>query len=369
MKILYDHQIFTQQQYGGISRYFYELIKRFDGIENSCDVATMFSNNAYYNKEVNPKLKSFFPNKNFRGKGRMVKMLNQVVSNYQIRKGDFNVLHPTYYDDYFLDRIKGNPFVVTFYDMIHEKFSDQFENLKLDTKIFDNKKRLLEHSSKIIAISETTKNDIMEIFDVDSSKIDVVYLGNSLQNFDIGNQRLIDEDYILFVGNRAIYKNFNFFVSSVAQLLIDNNLKLICAGGDDFSHEEVALLKYLKLEKQVVLKKIFNDDVLANYYANALFFCFPSLYEGFGIPVLETFACGCPALLSNGGSLPEVGGDAALYFDPTDAESLIKSASELINNKSLRLILKEKGHDRLKEFSWDKTFQDHLNVYKNGSLK
>lgn len=365
MKILYDHQIFTQQQYGGISRYFYELIKRFEGNENSCDVATFFSDNAYYNKEVNQKLKSFFPNKNFRGKGSIVKKINQEVSNFKIRKGDYDVCHPTYYDDYFLNSIKEKPYVVTFYDMIHEKFSDQFEILKSDTKIYDNKKRLLECSSKIIAISETTKNDIIEFFDVDSSKIDVVYLGNSLQNFHIGNKRLVEQDYILFVGNRGIYKNFDFFVSAISQLLIDDNLKLICAGGGDFSQDEVVLLKHLKLENQVVFKKILNDDVLANYYTHALFFCFPSLYEGFGIPVLETFACGCPALLSNGGSLPEVGGDAALYFDPTDAESLIKSASELINNKYLRLILKEKGHDRLKEFSWDKTFQDHLKVYKS----
>ncbi len=365
MKILYDHQIFTQQQYGGISRYFYELIKRFDRIENNCNVATLYSNNAYYNKEVNQKLKSFFPNNNFRGKCRIVKKINQEVSNLKIGKGDFDVFHPTYYDPYFINRLKGKPFVVSFYDMIHEKFSNQYEDLKLDTKIFDNKKRLLEHSSKIIAISETTKKDIIELFDVDSSKIEVVYLGNSLQYFDDGNNRLVEEDYILFVGNRAIYKNFIFFVTAIAPLLIDNNLKLICAGGGNFSQEELDLLKRLKVEERVVFKQIVNDDVLANYYSHAVFFCFPSLYEGFGIPVLESFACGCPTLLSTGGSLPEIGGDAALYFDPTNPDSLEKVASELINSQSLRQSLKEKGYSRLKEFSWDKTFQDHLNVYKN----
>lgn len=364
MKVLYDNQIFTNQQYGGISRYFSELIKRFDGIENSCNVSTLLSNNAYYNKEVNSKVNNFFPNTNFKGKGRIMRSINNEISKYALQKGCFDVFHPTYYDDYFFNNLKGKPYVVTFYDMIHEKFSNQFEDLKLDTKIFDNKKRLLEHSSKIIAISETTKKDLIEIFDVDSSNIDVVYLGNSLQNFYIGINRLVEEDYILFVGNRASYKNFNFFIKAIAQLLIDNDLKLICAGGSNFSQDELVLLKQLKLENRVIFKKILNDDVLANYYTNALFFCFPSLYEGFGIPVLETFACGCPALLSTGGSLPEVGGDAAFYFDPTDAESLMKSASELINNQSLRLILKEKGYDRLKEFSWERTFQDHLEVYK-----
>lgn len=365
MKILYDEQIFTQQQYGGISRYFFELIKRFDGVENSCEVATLFTDNAYYNEQFNPKLNRILPNSHFKGKKRITSYLNTRRSIREVQKGNFDVFHPTYYDDYFLDSIKGKPFVVTFYDMIHEKFSNQFESLKSDTKIFENKKRLLEHSSKIIAISETTKNDIVELFDVDASKIDVVYLGNSLDNFDIGNKPLVDEDYILFVGNRGIYKNFDFFVSVVAQLLIDNNLKLVCAGGGDFSQQEQILMQSLKLENRVVFKKISNDDVLANYYAHAMFFCFPSLYEGFGIPVLESFACGCPALLSNGGSLPEVGGDAAVYFDPTNAESLIKSADELINNQVLRQNLKEKGFERLKQFSWDATFLKTLGVYKS----
>jgi glycosyltransferase involved in cell wall biosynthesis len=365
MKILYDHQIFTTQQYGGISRYFFELIKRFDGVEHSCDVATHYTDNAYYNKEFNSKLNRILPNSHFRGKKRITDYLNEKKSISKIKKGDFNVLHPTYYDDYFLEIIKKRPFVVTFYDMIHEKFSNKYESLKSDTKIFDNKKRLLEYSNKIIAISETTKKDIIELFDVDSSKIDVVYLGDSLHDFDIENKRLINEDYLLFVGNRENYKNFIFFISGIGQLLIDNNLKLICAGGGDFSIQEISLIKSLKLENLVVTKKIVNDNVLANYYANALFFCFPSLYEGFGIPVLESFACGCPILLSSGGSLPEVGGDAAYYFDPTDAESLRESAEELINNQVLRQNLKEKGFKRLEQFSWDKTYEETLEVYKS----
>ncbi|WP_281298266.1 glycosyltransferase family 4 protein [Flavobacterium limnophilum] len=365
MKIQYDHQIFTQQQFGGISRYFYELIKRFEGTENSCDVALLLSNNAYYNQDVNPKLRPFFPNSNSRITSKIFRTVNQQISSYVEKKGDFDVFHPTYYDDSFIEKIKKKPFVVTFYDMIHEKFSNQYENLKSDTQIFDSKKRLLKHSSKVIAISETTKNDIIEIFNIEPSKIEVVYLGNSLQNFNIGDYRLVADNYVLFVGNRGIYKNFDFFVTTIAQMLIDADLKLICAGGGDFSPQELFLIQSLKLEKRVFFKKIINDDVLANYYAHALFFCFPSLYEGFGIPVLESFACGCPALLSNGGSLPEVGGDAALYFDPTNAESLAKSVAELINNEFLRQNLKEKGLERLKQFSWDTTFLETVEVYQS----
>jgi glycosyltransferase involved in cell wall biosynthesis len=364
MKIQYDHQIFTNQQYGGISRYFYELIKRFDGIENVSNVAALFSNNAYYNEEVNSKVKPFFPKYNFRGKDRIMYSLNQQSSKLAISKGDYDVFHPTYYDRYFLKTIKSKPFVVTFYDMIHEKFEDQFSNLKQDKTTYNNKKLLLEHSSRIIAISETTKKDIIEIFNVDEAKVDVVYLGNSLKN-PVDSVKIIEYDYILFVGNRGGYKNFELFMTSIADLLKSHAIRLVCAGGGDFTIDEMLVIKKLDLELFVEFKKIVNDSVLANFYRFALFFAFPSLYEGFGIPVLESFACDCPALLSNGGSLPEVGGDSAAYFDPADSQSIYTSVSNLINTKSLRQTLKEKGAIRLKEFSWDRTFADTLDVYKS----
>ena len=365
MRILYDHQVFSIQKYGGASRYFYELMKRFNGNIHSCKVATVFSENVYYNKDFNTGLNKLLPDFHFKGKGKFMAYFNKKKSFKVIKNGDFDVFHPTYYDNYFLDKINKKPFVVTFHDMIHEKLSNQFVSLKLDTKIFDNKRRLLEQSNKIIAVSETTKKDIIEYFDVDSSKIEVIYLGNSLQNFETGHNRLVLEDYILFVGNRAIYKNFIFFVNTIAKLLISCNLKLICAGGGNFTQDELTLFHKLKLKDRVIFKQIVNDNILANYYYHALFFCFPSLYEGFGIPVLESFACGCPALLSIGGSLPEIGGDAALYFDPTNSDSLEQAATKLINSQSLRQSLKEKGRIRLKEFSWDNTFEDHLNVYRS----
>jgi glycosyltransferase involved in cell wall biosynthesis len=365
MKIQFDHQIFTNQQYGGISRYFHELIKRFDGLENISNVSTLFSNNAYYNEEVNSKVKPFFPKSSFRGKGRIMYSLNQQVSKSAIGKGDYDVLHPTYYDTYFLKTIKSKPFVVTFYDMIHEKFENQFSDLKQDKTIYNNKKLLLEHSSRIIAISESTKRDIIEIFNVDEAKIEVVYLGNSLKNPVDDSARIIEYDYILFVGNRGGYKNFELFMTSIADLLKGHAIRLVCAGGGLFTIDEMRMIKKLDLEPFIEFKKIINDSALANFYRNALFFSFPSLYEGFGIPVLESFACNCPALLSNGGSLPEIGGDAAAYFDPTDSQSIYTSVSNLINTKSLRQTLKENGVIRLKEFSWDKTFADTLDVYKS----
>ena len=148
-------------------------------------------------------------------------------------------------------------------------------------------------------------------------------------------------------------------------LFSNNNLKLICAGGGDFNLNESNYIKSLGLTDKVLSVSKINDDILSNLYANALFFIFPSLYEGFGIPIIESFHCGCPVLSSNCGSLPEIGGEAALYFDPYNQQSFFDTASNLINNELLRNELKLKGTERIKNFSWDKTFQQTLNVYKS----
>lgn len=363
MKILFDHQIFTQQQYGGISRYFFELIKRFDNVNNTCNVATLFTNNAYYNKSFNSKLNRIIPNSHFKGRATITKKLNIIKSLSELKKGSFDIFHPTYYNDYFLKNIGSKPFVVTFYDMIHEKFKDQYSELSDDLMTYQFKKTVAERANRIIAISETTKNDIIDIYGIQEEKIDVVYLGNSLENNIEEVDKIVQQDYILFVGNRSLYKNFDNFVSVITDLLIKNDLKLVCAGGGDFSLAEHDLIKKMGLERTIILVKKIDDAILSNLYKNALFFSFPSLYEGFGIPVLESFASGCPTLLSNGGSLPEIGGNAAVYFDVKSQESLYKAVSCLIDDHQLRKELIEKGNERLKFFSWDNTFTDTLKVY------
>jgi glycosyltransferase involved in cell wall biosynthesis len=147
--------------------------------------------------------------------------------------------------------------------------------------------------------------------------------------------------------------------------LIDNKLLLVCAGGGRFTEGEFIILQKLGLKDQVVFMKITNDSILSNLYVNALFFVFPSLYEGFGIPILESFACDCPALLSNGGSIPEIGGDAVSYFDPNNQNSIHTAVANLINNQVLRQELRAKGSSRLNKFSWDNTFHDTLKVYQS----
>lgn len=364
MKILYDYQTFTIQQYGGISRYFFELIKRFNTVKSSCSVGAVFSNNAYLNKSTYLGVQPFFPKSNFKGKDFLYTRSNQYKSLKDLKAQKFDVFHPTYYNDYFLDHIGKKPFVVTFYDMIHEKFHSQYSELSNDMPVYSFKRKLAKKAERIIAISETTKNDIIDIYGIDENKIDVVYLGNSLESTIVGEKRIVEHEYVLFVGNRSLYKNFTSFTTVIADQLKTNSLLLVCAGGGAFSEQEMNFIKKMKLEKSVVHIKKIDDSILSNLYSNALFFAFPSLYEGFGIPVLESFASNCPTLLSTGGSLPEIGGEAAVYFDPYDQNSLFSAVENLISNTHLRTELVQKGEARIKEFSWDKTFQETMEIYK-----
>lgn len=364
MKIQYDHQIFTSQKYGGISRYFYELMKEFDSLGNiQTNTSLLLSNNHYISEKKYTHHMSFLPEKEFRGKQRLLNLFNKPNSIYALKKQNFDIFHPTYYDPYFLDYIGDKPFVLTVYDMIHEKFGDMFSP---SDKTSTQKRLLIEKATKVIAISESTKKDLMEVFGTDESKIEVVYLGNSMFPNSLQNKNIdIPKKYILFVGSRGAYKNFERFIVSISQILHnDKNLFVICAGGGKFNAKELEEFSTLNISKQIKQYNL-DDDTLANFYQNAELFVFPSLYEGFGIPILEAFACGCPLVCSDTSSLPEVAGDAACYFDPYSQESIRDAVEKVLNSNDLQNELREKGTKRLKQFSWKQTALETKKVYES----
>ena len=220
---------------------------------------------------------------------------------------------------------------------------------------------------KIIAISENTKNDLINILNIDADKIKVVHLANSLvpsnEKLSKNEFKNLPKRYLLFVGSRASYKNFYFFIQSITPLLHkDLDLNIVCKG-NKFNTDEVDFFKRLGVQQQM-FQYFVNDDSLAYLYENALAFVFPSLYEGFGIPVLEAFACNCPAILSNTSSLPEIGADAAMYFEPKNAKSIKQSIEKVIYNENFRNEMKLKGKEQLKNFSWKKTGEETLKVYQ-----
>jgi glycosyltransferase involved in cell wall biosynthesis len=365
MKVFYDHQIFTVQKYGGISRYFYELMNRFDNQNNQIISSSILSNNEYLRYSKNTNSHAFFPNNNFPGKSRFMNVVNKFNSNRILTNSNFDIFHPTFFDPYFLKFIGKKPFVLTVHDLINEKFINQFEYLKLEEKITNDKHLLMKQASKIIAVSETTKKDIIDYYQIDGNKIEVIYHGNSLFKKPLTRNSILNFEYVLFVGKRSMYKNFLFTIESVHQLLKKYKLKFVCFGGSKLSKVEIKLIHKLELQDYVIHIDQIDDQLLQNLYINAVFFIFPSMYEGFGIPLLEAFGCECPVLSSEGGSLKEVGGDAAIYFDPFDSQSIYDMFLMMIERTDIRKKCIELGKIRLNNFSWDDTFNKTLSVYKS----
>jgi glycosyltransferase involved in cell wall biosynthesis len=171
--------------------------------------------------------------------------------------------------------------------------------------------------------------------------------------------------YLLYVGHRGGYKNFEGFLRAYASSLwLSDNFNVVCFGGGIFSRDEVALIKSLRLSMNHVIQVNGGDNKLASVYRDAALFVYPSLYEGFGIPPLEAMSLGCPVACSNTSSIPEVAGDAAEYFDPYDLDSM-RTAMELVLSSEVRLNeLIKLGKFRCARFSWDRCAKETLSVYK-----
>lgn len=367
MRLHFDNQIFISQKFGGISRYFTELIA---GLKDRPNVEIEFS--LFYSKNVHLKESSLpklygncLPHRNFIGKEKIQNLLTNLslkVQLIKLKNKNFDVFVPTYYNPFFLNFIGDKPFVLTVYDMIHELFPNYFQDDQLT--FVPVKKQLIEKATKIIAISESTKRDIIRLYpEVEETKIEVVYLSHSIKE---GLYKSLDlpEKYVLFVGNRGTYKNFRFFLETLLPLLKrERNLHLVCTG-PDFNKKELSWFKKLGVEKQLIHFSA-TDTELKRLYGNAEVFVFPSEYEGFGIPILEAMASGCPVIASNASSFPEVAGDAALYFNLGDQEGLAEALEKVVFNPEIKNQLKKKGYEQVKKFSWDKTVKGCYEVFKS----
>jgi len=369
MKILLDPQIFNQQTYGGISRYYTEIFSELEKREDVEVVLPIYYTDNFYLETSNLlsknkilvsfyNLLSFFKisTKTLRKK-KSEKLLKQVCQDH-----NYDVFVPTYYNPYFIDLIGEKPFVLTIYDMIHELFPEYFSNDPY--RVTEHKKELIYKATRIIAVSHNTKKDILRIFpDIDSEKIHVIHHGSSIKIKDYSKVNL-PKNYILYVGSRADYKNFRFLVSAIKPILKENpDLVLLAAGGGEFKDDEINYIEDKGLSQQIKQKN-FEEDQLGHFYKNAKFFVFPSQYEGFGIPVLESMACGCPIILSNSASFPEVAGDAGIYFDTTSEEDLRSKIRMLLDDDNLRTQFSEKGLEQVKKFDWKVAAKQCLEVYR-----
>jgi glycosyltransferase involved in cell wall biosynthesis len=365
MRILYDAQMFTWQNYGGITRYFYELASRFyKDPELHISLSILLSDNYYIRNCSFAKHWRGAQNLSFKGKMSAYRLINQIYNRYKVPNIPFDLLHPTYYNPYFLKCLKGRPYIITVFDLIHELYPD---TLAANQKTVRKWKRTsILKADLLIAISESTKRDLMSIYGLHASKIHVVPLAASLSGESSAHTGAMQLPcrYVVYVGARSAgYKNFETLAQAF-QLAgnKDKGLYLVCVGGGPFSSSEARLFARLGISDKVRQMSI-SDKEMFEMYSRARLLVYPSLYEGFGIPLLEAFTCGCPAAVSNSSSLPEVGGDACLYFDPGNAGEMAEKIGTLVEDGKLRDSLIEKGLRQARKFSWDSTAASTKQIY------
>lgn len=271
---------------------------------------------------------------------------------------------------HYVPRFSPIPRIVTITDLGYLKFPKQ-----LRKKDFLQLKLWTAHSIKvanhIIAISEFTKQDILANYKINESKISVIYPG---YDGDIFNTNLkkknadhilkkynISAPYLLFLGALKPSKNLERLVEAFSRLNQDN-LKLVIAGKKGWLYESIfKVVKKLNLENKVIFTGFISDQDKPLLISHAEAFMLPSLYEGFGIPVIESMACGVPVLVSNQGSLPEVVSDAGIIVDPYEIESITNGIKKTIENRE-ELI--QKGLKRVKSFSWETSAKKTVDLLK-----
>lgn len=355
MRVLYDHQVFSYQAHGGVSRYFSELILGLESRGHQPIRGWRWSPNRYLPG------RDLFGAGSFKGKAALRAAVNRGVSQKALT-ASFDVFHPTYYDPYFLDRLKGRPFVLTIHDMTHELFPEGLP----DAAIVPRRKRLLaDRAAQVIAVSENTKTDAVRLMGLDPQKVTVIPHGNSLRPGAVVPQDLdVNRPYWLYVGSRKAYKDFPVVVRALGtRQAAKRGEMLVLAGGGPVTVAEAALLRSHGLEG-AWLQSDCSEAELAGWFSHAQALLYPSRYEGFGLPLLEAMAWGCPVIAAAASCLPEVGGEAAWYFTPGDAASLT-ALLERLDAPGCRDERAAAGRQREALFSWRAAVDKTLDLYES----
>lgn len=365
MQILYDHQVFSLQDAGGAARYHYELIShmlpRFDvrielmlGMHNSI---YPFANLESVGLRVTGKVTSLRP-----GAKRYV-FNEALLSPISAARKAVDIYHPTFYRS--MPFVRRRRMVATHHDSTHEIYPHMFHNASL---VVRNKRKLYASADAIICVSESSRRDLLRFFDVDPSHAFVVYHGFRPLAYskDIDtNSTLTNRPYLLFVGFRETYKNFNSLLFSYARSGVARDYDLVAVGGGEFRPQELSNISKLGIVGKVKSLQRVSDKSLASLYRGAALFVYPSLYEGFGFPPLEAMSMGCPVLASSTSSIPEVCGDAAFYFDPADDEDLQRSLVGILNIGDSLSAMRARGYAQIAKFDWNETADNTYRVYQS----
>jgi len=361
LRIEYDYQIFSLQRYGGISRYYSEIAARLaahPGVEAEINCPLYINE---YLRALPPSLVHGRPVEAYRRTARLRHWLNASLGRRRTLVRAPLIRHLTYYRTH---PSPGPATVVTVYDMAHERFPGEFPAKDATSR---EKAEAVRSADAVICISHHTRKELLDLLPVDPAKVFVTHLGFTPLRAPTGfspPSMLVESPYLLYVGNRGGYKNFEALLKAYGSCrALAKDHGLVCLGGGRFTPDEERLIASLGVRDRVMQSQA-DDALLAYAYAHARAFVYPSIYEGFGIPPLEAMSCGCPVICGSNSSLAEVVGDAAYLVDPSDEGSLAKGLEAVAGSEAVRERLVRAGSERAAKFSWDTCAEETLAVYR-----
>ena len=354
----------------GISEYSFELIKQFK------DSASSHSFQIYLKNLPNtdmPVKTGSFTYKVFGPK----KLWTQIALPFKLftEKDKPDIF---FSPGHYAPRFSPIPSVISIMDLAFFHFPEYFTKKDLQ-QLHSWTRYSVKKARAIITISQASKNDIINLYDVPKERVHVVYPGikdkPSLSPHvypmkELQTQYSISGNFVLFVGTLQPRKNIVRLIEAFSILKkkkkVAEDLELVIIGKKGWNYEEIlqAPEKY-QVSDSVKFLDFVSDDHLALFYKNALCFAWPSLYEGFGLPVLEAMSYNCPVITSNVSSLPEAGGDAAIYVDPKSTEDIAEKIEKVVSSKKLREEMIEKGKKHIKNFSWEKSAKETLAILED----
>jgi glycosyltransferase involved in cell wall biosynthesis len=299
--------------------------------------------------------------------GHLLRMFwQQSVLPARLRHDKPDLLYSTVPEGILFPSVKQ---IVTLHDIFPVKASES--KAKMRYHFLYTLPILLRNSRAIICVSEYTKQDVIDYYGIKDKPIFVIYEGFDKQKFYrrqpgiIKKKFGIHQDYLLYIGDMRPYKNIERTLEAFKMLDMKDYLFVIGGRKDPRFYPSVKhKVDELSLHDRVVIPGYIPENDLPHLYSEATAFILPSLYEGFGLPPLEAMACGCPVIVSNVTSLPEVCGDAAFYIDPKNVQSIADGISRVLTDEKLRKSLSKKGFARARLFSWERSAREHIKVFE-----
>jgi len=354
LKILFDG-VFNSEPKSGVHKYFFNLIKHLPHKYKKFS-STSVSKSDLPNHFI-PYLNHFRPH-------RLSFLLDYLWFRKKYQSTRFNLVHSAFYNlskscEFLISN--GIPHIITVHDLIHELL----EGKKNDVTV--HRSKILQRAKAIIAVSNNTKADLLNVYsNISEEKVSVVHHGLNQDDFFIRKKYPNKNNFLLHVGHREGYKNFKILLPTLKSLRNKHDITLVVVGPKP-TIEEKKLISNYRLNMFIEFKIEITDEKLNLLYLECLAFVYPSLYEGFGFPLIEAMAKGTIPIASHSSCMPEILGNAGILVKPNCSNSIVDAVHKIIEDKEFKESLESASINRANDFSWEKNIRETKAIYESNS--